>query len=732
MTIAHSASSLPAPDAQDLPLAAPAVSTYDVVVVGAGTGGVMAAVQAARMGARVALIEETDWIGGQTTTSGVGTLDGGMAIRRSGLYHEFLEKARRFYRERGKSVGTCYWNPESVCVSPSVGQIIFAELIDETVARQLPDGTRPVLDLYLQTSVTAVIKAGNVVEGVQTADGAIFHSTIVIDATEYGDVLPLAGARYRVGNSSSDGVHANACIQDITYTATIRKYPRGVPPELQVNLPPPGYEQIRPSFQRMVTRDGSSWFVPTGISYPVNVDFHNGYRGVPDLSNPEDYTASRIDLPKITRTGVNWTNDYPGGVKAASSGPRLSVLYLEDPTARRTFACEAKLATLSFLYYLQYELGHPKWSVANDEGYDTTYNLQHNSDCPNIPRRYKSLEAHMPPRPYVRESRRLIGVRTLTAEDIQRSVDYARPAPMASAVAVGDYEIDLHNCNTDETLETALETRADISPGFGHLFQVPLESYIPESVDGLLVAEKNLSQTRLVNGATRMQPAAMIIGQAAGAIAATAVSRKLQPRHVKALWVQYALAKSGAIITTYPFGDVPDSHPFFPHIQVASTRGIVDGASAETFGMDHGGTRRMVARAIAKAFDLATEDLPATPTFADVPLSDPDFPYIEALHRAGMTAGCATSPNRFCPDRLVTRADMSILLIRALGLDPVSATTQPYFSDVPPTAYYFRHVQLMRQQGITFGCTPNTFCPDAGITRGQLAVFAIRAMLLVP
>ena len=66
---------------------------YDVVVMGAGTGGAAAAMQAARMGARVALVEESGWIGGQMTAAGVSTMDD-LSGNISGLYGEFVERLR--------------------------------------------------------------------------------------------------------------------------------------------------------------------------------------------------------------------------------------------------------------------------------------------------------------------------------------------------------------------------------------------------------------------------------------------------------------------------------------------------------------------------------------------------------------------------------------------------------------------------------------------------------------
>jgi hypothetical protein len=53
----------------------------------------------------------------------------------------------------------------------------------------------------------------------------------------------------------------------------------------------------------------------------------------------------------------------------------------------------------------------------------------------------------------------------------------------------------------------------------------------------------------------------------------------------------------------------------------------------------------------------------------------------------------------------------------------------PYFTDVPVTSPYFSYVQKLRQLGITAGCTATTFCPDDKLTRGQMAVFLIRAIV---
>lgn len=59
-------------------------------------------------------------------------------------------------------------------------------------------------------------------------------------------------------------------------------------------------------------------------------------------------------------------------------------------------------------------------------------------------------------------------------------------------------------------------------------------------------------------------------------------------------------------------------------------------------------------------------DPPATPTFSDVPTSHPFYQFIEALAASGITAGCA--PGQFCPEAPLTRGQMAVFLAKALGL----------------------------------------------------------------
>lgn len=115
-----------------------------------------------------------------------------------------------------------------------------------------------------------------------------------------------------------------------------------------------------------------------------------------------------------------------------------------------------------------------------------------------------------------------------------------------------------------------------------------------------------------------------------------------------------------------------------------------------------------------------------TPTFVDVPANHFAFRFIEGVFSAGITSGCGTSPARFCPDLVATRAQTAILLVRGLGL--LDVPPRGVFGDVTPTSFGAGFIERLAERGITSGCGGGNFCPNDPVTRGQMAVLVIRAM----
>src|SRR5207302_770857 len=77
----------------------------------------------------------------------------------------------------------------------------------------------------------------------------------------------------------------------------------------------------------------------------------------------------------------------------------------------------------------------------------------------------------------------------------------------------------------------------------------------------------------------------------------------------------------------------------------------------------------------------------------------------------------------YCPDAAVTREQMAIFIERSLGeFNPPTPTTQR-FNDVPPERASYAFIADFAARGITAGCGQGNFCPDQEVTRGPMAAF---------
>jgi hypothetical protein len=540
---------------------------YDVIVAGGGTGGSAAAIQAARLGASVLLLEETDWIGGQMSAAGVTAMDEAAAyglriVRERGIYREFHESMAAYYYTLNKdpfrgdrSYGDSNTNAG---YEPKVARAgLYAMIAD---AR-----TKATLDLSTRSRVVQVAKSGNTVAGVTIeVEGASgkqrksIQSAVLIDATEYGDVIPLTGARYRVGNVRSDKLDLKSLVQDSTWCAVIREYPQGIPDHLKLRQPPPDYARGPRPFLKYKMYGGMMWGkeakeAQQGKEKAFQFRVYTGYRAVPDTASP---MTGEISEHRNTLTSLNGGNDYP-----------VTVATIEDLKQRYADERGGIYKSLSVIYYLQNELGS-KWSVAEDQGYDTPANRAYMAKI-GIRPDLLEVACRLPQLPYVRESRRIIGVKTLVATDLTRFKDAKH---FDTSVAMGDYFMDLHG--TDEAVEKDLDPGA--VPKGGGPFQVPFETFIPETIDGFLPAEKNISQSRLVNGATRMQPSTMLMGQAVGTIAALSVKQKTQPRRLDPIAVQAVLLRDGSTLVQRWHADVPWGTPIWRATQLLSLHRVMD------------------------------------------------------------------------------------------------------------------------------------------------------------
>ena len=117
---------------------------------------------------------------------------------------------------------------------------------------------------------------------------------------------------------------------------------------------------------------------------------------------------------------------------------------------------------------------------------------------------------------------------------------------------------------------------------------------------------------------------------------------------------------------------------------------------------------------------------PVPPSFTDVPPTHAFYGHIEFFAQAGISSGCAAG--QFCPDANVSRRQMAAFLERGTRASNwVPPTTTTAFTDVLAGSLFAGHIEALRTDGITTGCAPLTYCPEESVTRAQMAVFVLRA-----
>lgn len=484
-----------------------------VVIVGGGASGVSAGVQSARMGVRTLIIEETPWLGGMLTSAGVSCVDGNYKMR-SGIFGEFTDSLAARYGgyEALQSGWVSYIN-----FDPHIGQQVFSNICNSCA-----DNLTVERNAKMQS-----VRRDNGLWKISYRDGEGHRRSVVadvlIDATELGDIAKECGVEYRVGmesrydtEESIASEEANDVIQDLTYVAFLKDYGKGA----DMTIPKPeGYD---PQF-----------FANSCVNALSDDKTETGqYLWAPDMMITYGKTPGG-------RYMINWPiygNDYYANIVDAS------------PEEREEALRRAKNHTLCFVYFIQTELGMKNLGIADD---------------------VFPTEDGLPFFPYHRESRRIVGKAFYTMDAAAAPYDYKHPY-YRTGIAVGDYPVDHHHYAHPQWRELP-----DLHFYPIPSFNVPLGAIIPREVENLLVVEKSISVSNLINGATRLQPVVMQLGQAAGAVAALSVVGGKATGEVSVRGVQSELLQSGCYIM--PFVDVPKESRHFGAVQRIGATGILRG-----------------------------------------------------------------------------------------------------------------------------------------------------------
>ena len=491
-----------------LSLAQKNIST-DVLIIGGGASGTAAAIQAARAGVDVTVVEATPWLGGMLTAAGVSCIDGNHQLP-SGLWGDFRDRIYAHYG--GEQAVATGWVSYTL-FEPSVGNRIWQQMV----------GEYPNIHLLLETKLTTLIRQENGWKAVVAGkEQATILSKIVIDGTELGDVAKLCGVQYDIGmdarNTTGEAQaleKGNDYIQDMTVVAILKDYGKGTDRTIEK---PEGYDR---SNYDCTCKEVCSDFSNPKINEMVSCDMMMAYGKLPN-----------------GKYMINWPNQ----------GNDYYVNSIEMTEKEREVAYDkARKFTLGYIYFLQTELGLKNLGLADDE-FPTPDKL-----------------AFIP---YHRESRRIHGLVRFRFQDIKKPYDQPEKY-YRTGIAVGNYPCDHHRikcCPNPPKLKGT-----DSIPAFS----VPAGVIIPKDVDGLLVTEKSISVTNIVNGSTRLQPVVIELGQAAGALAAWCVQTGKQPREIDIRSWQTLLLQSKAYIM--PYLDVKRDNPYWESVQHIGATGIIKG-----------------------------------------------------------------------------------------------------------------------------------------------------------
>jgi hypothetical protein len=363
-------------------------------------------------------------------------------------------------------------------------------------------------------------------------DPVTLSGSYVLDATELGDLLPLAGVDHVTGAESkaqTNELHALATADPLDQQAISWCFPLEY-------IPGANFVDNTPKPPADAYRDWKSYqpdFWPNELLnwtdvHPETLEPRTRYlfETDPNAQYGDDlWRYRRIFWHIQCLTGVypsdftlvNWPQmDYWVNPATGVGDP----LVRPNTPGRNDAALErARELSLSLLQWLQTEAPHPEGGY----GYP---GLRLRPDL-------VGTEDGLAKAAYIRESRRIKAAFTVLEQHV--GVE-ARPGQTSAAVfpdsvGIGYYRIDLHP-STGGTTSPGGRTYVDVP---SYRFQIPLGAFIqdPIKVKNLLPAAKNIGTTHITNGCYRLHPVEWNIGEAAGALAAFCLARSVAPDQVR-------------------------------------------------------------------------------------------------------------------------------------------------------------------------------------------------------
>lgn len=500
----------------------------DVIVYGDASGGVIAAVQATRMGKSAILVSQYGHLGG-LTSSGLGWSDIGNDAILGGLSREFYHQLYLHYQKpeawkweerkgfANQGQGVPALNEKTQLAStfePKVAEAVFDAMANDAGFRIVKGR----LDL-----AKGVVKDGKRITAIRLEDGTLLRGKMFIDASYEGDLLPLAGVSFMIGRE------ANSAFGETGNGNT------GVSPKNQL---PGGIDPY------VVKGDSASGLLPG-----VNPDL-GGEKGAADHRLQAycfrmcltDHPENRVTVEKPE--GYNEA-DYEILFRAIEAGQKNNFYKLSPLPNRKTdsnntggistdfigmnYGDDWNWATLGHEERKKLAAKHRDWQLG------LIWTLQNHTRVPEAIRKAHAPwglakdefpdNGRWPYNIYVREARRM------HSDFVMTEAHCKNRTPVEDPVGMGAYALDSHN--TQRVVSKGMvKNEGDIQVSLGGKpYGISYRALVPKAdeCENLLVPWA-LSSTHIAFGSIRMEPVFMILGQSAGTAAALAIdgSRTVQ------------------------------------------------------------------------------------------------------------------------------------------------------------------------------------------------------------
>lgn len=582
--------------------------TFDVVVIGGSSGGIGGALGAARLGAKVALVEDTPVLGGMLA-NGISNIDCFSYESLSGVFEEFRRGVQSHYAPLMQSDPFFTpWKPRAAHIDgrsfqanePRLGgrwEPHVADAVWKGMAAKHPN-----LHVSHDRFATDVIMAGHRLEGVVTetklGERLVLRAAVTIDATHEADVAAWAGVPYRVGREARSPLEPHA--GQVFFLNATGEFLPGSTGRQDRAVPSYG---LRLCVQHYPPEAGDAHLLKTPPPGYDPADFAHSFFLDHEPTMPHRKSEMNVNPIGNELQEINW--NWPEGSR--TDREQLYEVY--------------KQRALAYLYYLQHEKKLTHLGLPKDEFTDN---------------------GNVPYRVFVREARRIEGEATMTEADINPFIlgRGLEPPPQPTSVGIGHYPIDAKPVRPKTDFASPDKGDGDFFlVNVAAAFQVPYGAILPQRVDGLLVPV-GLSATHVAFSAIRMDPTWTAVGQAAGIAAAMSAARGIQPRSLPVADLQRELVRQKLKLAF--FWDVDAERPDFEAIQLLAVRGAVPADAERRIRPDEPLTRAAAAVMLCRGFDLWPSVSNAH--FSDVPWSHPAFREIETLFDHGVLRGLGVEP----------------------------------------------------------------------------------------